>query len=98
VRLSGRQLTFPLTRFHPEIAGAEGGLPGGPNCGQLALSTPQILFANLAVASAMLSAFFAYACGRLSYQEVQFDILDGRSVPHFPLAANQIPQPLPPCP
>jgi hypothetical protein len=94
VRRDGREQTFPLTRFHPEIARAQGELPGGPNCGQLALSTPQILFANLAVASHMLSAFFAYACGRLEYQEVQFDILAGRSMPHFPLAPEQIPRPL----
>jgi hypothetical protein len=85
VRRDGQQITFPLTRLHPEIATAQGELPGGPHCGQLALSTPQILFANLAVASAMLNAFFAYSCGRLNYQEVQFDILQGRCVPHLPV-------------
>ena len=88
VRRGGRQLTFPITRFHPEIAAAQGELPVGPHCGQLALSMPQILFANLAVAGAMLNAFFAFACDRLRYQEVQFDILDGRSVPHFPCVAR----------
>jgi hypothetical protein len=88
VRREGQQLTFPITRFHPEIAKASGELPVGPHCGQLALATPQILFANLAVASAMLNAFFAYICGRLAYQEVQFDIIQGRCVPHFPLSAS----------
>jgi len=86
IRRNGRQLTIPITRFHPEIATASGELPVGPHCGQLALTAPQLLFANVAVASAMLNAFFAYVCGRLTYQEAQFDILEGRCVPHFPLA------------
>ena len=79
LRRQGRDVTVPITRFHPEIARAEGGSPGGPNCGQLAVTTPQILFTNLAVASAMLSTFFLLTCGRLTYQELQLDILEGRS-------------------
>ncbi|GEM_PF-2438880 len=94
VRRDGTDWTAPLTKFHPEIRQAEGELPGGPNCGQMAESIPQILFANLGVASAMLNAFFAYTCGRLGYQEVQFDILEARSLPQFPLQGNRIPQPL----
>ena len=94
IRQGGKDLTLPITRFHPEIARAQGPHPGGPHCGELALSTPQILFANLATASAMLSAFFAYVCGRLTYQEVQFDILEGRSVPQFSLASDRIPSPM----
>lgn len=93
VRRGGRDLTMPLTRLHPEIAQPRGTLPGGPNCGQLAVSVPQIGLTNLAVASALLSAFFAYACGRLTYQEMQFDILDARMLPQFPLAAGAGPMP-----
>lgn len=93
VRREGAQLAGPITRFHPEIANATGELPGGPDCGQQALSTPQILFANLAVASQMLNLFFAYVCGRLGHQEVQFDILAGRSLPYFPFAAGCLPPP-----
>jgi hypothetical protein len=85
IRKNGRDVTAPLTKFHPEIAHAEGELPGGPNCGELALSTPQILFANLAVASAMCSAFFAYATGNLHYQEVKLDILENRLLPQLSL-------------
>jgi hypothetical protein len=88
IRRQGRDLTAAITRYHPEIFRAQGELPGGPNCGQLAVATPQILFANLAVASAMLSTFFVCICGRLTYQELQFDILEGRCVPHFPLAGE----------
>jgi hypothetical protein len=76
---------MPLTQLHPEIRHAEGPLPGGPDCGQLAQSSPQILMANVAVASHLLNAFFAWSCGRLEYQEVQFDILEGRAVACFPL-------------
>ncbi len=85
IRKRGRDITAPITRFHPEIAQAAGDLPGGPNCGELALSTPQILFANLAVASALCSAFFAYVTGNLRYQEVKLDILENRLLPQLPL-------------
>ena len=43
----------------------------------------------------MLNALFAYTCGRLAYQEVQFDILEARSLPQFPLKEEEIPQPPP---
>jgi hypothetical protein len=85
IRKNGRDVTAPITRFHPEIAHAEGDLPGGPNCNELAVSTPQILFANLAVASALCSAFFAYATGNLRYQEAKLDILENRLLPQLPL-------------
>ncbi len=85
VRQEGKDRTASLTRFHPEIVQSQGSTPGEADCAQQALSAPQILFTNLAVASAMLNALFAYTCGRLGYQEVQFDILDARSVPQMPL-------------
>ena len=95
IRRAGREVTVPITRYHPEIAGATGKLPGQQECGEMVTSTPQILFTNLAVASVMLNALFGYACGRLSYQEVQFDILEARMLPQFPLAAADFPKPLP---
>ena len=52
----------------------------------MAVSTPQILFTNLTVASALLNAFFAHGCGRLAYQEVKFDVLEARMLPQLPLA------------
>lgn len=87
VRKNGQDLTAPITRYHPEIAKAAGEIPGGDGCGQIVASVPQILFTNLAVASAMLNALFAYTSGQLKYQEVQFDVLEARSVPQFPLAS-----------
>ena len=94
IRRDGVDQTVPITTFHPEIAKAEGDLPSGPDCGQLAVSVPQILFANLAVASAMLNAFFAYTCGELAYQEITFDIIEGRAMPMFPLEPDRKPTPL----
>jgi len=95
IRRDGKDVTAPITRFYPRIARAEGELPGGLSCGELAVSVPQIQFANLAVASWMLNAFFAYSCSQLAYQEVKFDILEARALPHFPLKPKEIPEPMP---
>jgi hypothetical protein len=83
LRRDGRDVTAPLTRFHPEIANPKGKLPSEASCVELAASTPQILFTNLAVASAMLNAFFAHTCGRLAYQEVKLDVLEARMLPQL---------------
>jgi hypothetical protein len=88
IRRGGRDLTVPITRHHPEIAHPVGKPPSAPSCGQMTASSPQILFTNLAVASAMLNAFFAHACGRLTYQEVMLDILEARMLPQLPIAAE----------
>jgi hypothetical protein len=95
LRRDGHDVTAPLTRFHPEIAKPAGKLPTELSCVELAASTPQILFTNLAVASALLNAFFAYGCGRLHYQEVKLDVLEARMLPQLPLAEGELPQPLP---
>jgi hypothetical protein len=91
IRRGGNDVTVPITRHHPEIANPVGAVPSTANCGQMALSSPQILFTNLAVASAMLNAFFTYTCGRLSYQEVMLDILEGRMLPQLLLAQEEEP-------
>jgi hypothetical protein len=44
-------------------------------------SVPQILFANLAAASAMCNALWLHLCRRLEYPEVNFDIALGRMSP-----------------
>ncbi len=88
VRDNGENRTVPITRYHPEITRTKDKLPHELSCGQLVASTPQILFTNLAVASAMLNAFFAQLCDRLHYQEVKLDILDARMLPQFPIRIN----------
>ncbi len=96
IRRDGKDLTHPITRFHPEVANATGDLPTDANCVQMAKSSPQILFANLATASHMLNAFFAYCCCELSYQEVTFDIIEAKSQPLFRLQRGTIPSPVVP--
>jgi len=95
LRREGRDMTAPLTRFHPEIAKPQGKMPNQMSCVELAQSVPQVLFTNLAVASAMLNAFFAFTCGRLHYQEVKFDVLEARMLPQLPIPAGEMPAPLP---
>jgi hypothetical protein len=93
VRQGGQDATAPITKYHPEIANATGEIPGDGGCGQIVESVPQILFTNLAVASAILNALFAYTCGRLKYQEVQLDILEARSMPQLPIRSDRLPGP-----
>lgn len=60
VRRDGRDVTLPLTRFHPEIADPKDKSPAEMSCEELAaVAAPQLLFMNLSIASAMLNAFFA---------------------------------------
>jgi hypothetical protein len=90
LRRGGKDATASLTRFHPEIANPRGKLPTELSCVELAQSVPQILFTNLAVASAMLSAYFACCCGALAYQEVKFDVLDARMLPQLPVVQSSL--------
>jgi hypothetical protein len=85
LRRAGQDATASLTRFHPEIAKPGQKLPTELSCVELAQSVPQILFTNLAVASAMLNAYFAHVCGKLTYQEVKLDVLDARMLPQLPI-------------
>jgi hypothetical protein len=77
LRQQARDVTPPLTWHHPEIQFPEDRLPTDASCTDLIASTPQILFANLAVASAILSTFWLHLCGVVRYSEVAFDIAEG---------------------
>jgi molybdopterin/thiamine biosynthesis adenylyltransferase len=82
IRLAGRDITLPLTRFHPEIAAPRDRSPHEMSCAELSHeAAPQLLFTNLAVASAMLNAFYAWRQGKLQYGEVYLDILAGKANP-----------------
>jgi hypothetical protein len=81
---TGNRITVipPLTRFHPEIARARDKSPAQMGCADLAAqSAPQLLFTNMAVASAMLGAFYGWLHGKLNYEEVYLDISLGRMTP-----------------
>jgi len=82
LRRGGREVTAPLTRFHPEIANPRDRSPAEMSCDELQReAAPQLLFTNLAVASAMLNAFYAWQQGALAYGEVYVDIVEARSNP-----------------
>ena len=78
IREGGRDVTSPITRFHPEIANPQDKRPDELGCAALAHSSPQLALTNLAVASAMLGAFYAWSMRRLRYEEVFLDIVDAR--------------------
>jgi hypothetical protein len=77
VRRNGQDVTTPLTRHHTEIAHPTDRLPSDQSCTELIASVPQILFTNLAVASAILNTLWLYLAGGLTYQELAFDIAEG---------------------
>ena len=82
LRCGGRDVTLPLTRFHPEIANPQDRAPHEMSCEELSQEgVPQLLFTNLAVASAMLNTFYAWRMGKLQYGEVYLDILEGKANP-----------------
>jgi molybdopterin/thiamine biosynthesis adenylyltransferase len=80
VRQDGQDLTPSLTRYHPEIATPQDRSPAVMSCEELMeAGAPQLLFANLMVASLMLNAFYAIRQGRLNYSEVYLDIVQNVS-------------------
>jgi molybdopterin/thiamine biosynthesis adenylyltransferase len=85
LREQGLDRTPALNRFHPEIEKPADRLPTDKSCTELVTSVPQILFANLAVASAMLNTLWLHLCGALHYTEVVFDIAEARMRPALPM-------------
>jgi hypothetical protein len=81
LRAGGRDRTNPLSRFHPEIERPRDRLPTRLGCQVRAARAPQLLFTNLAVAAAMLGAFYAWRRGELAFEEVYLDLLSGRALP-----------------
>jgi hypothetical protein len=81
-REDGAWRTGSLTAFHPEIESATDKLPTELGCAELAQQgAPQLLFTNLAVASAMLNAFYGLLQAEAAYDEVCLDIVKNRVTP-----------------
>jgi len=81
-RENGRDVTNPLTRFHPEIAHPADQGPYELSCADLAQSAaPQLLYTNLQVAVTMLCALLAWLNHKLDYEEVYLDVLEARMTP-----------------
>jgi hypothetical protein len=81
LRAGGRDVTNPISAFHPEIARPADRLPGAAGCAAAAASGPQLLFTNAAVAAAVVGAFYAWRRGALDYEEAYLDVQSGRHVP-----------------
>ncbi len=70
-----------LSKFHPEIADPNDEVPG-PSCADLAATTaPQIVFTNHFAATAMGAAFYGLLSSDVQFDELCFDVLEGRAVP-----------------
>lgn len=76
VRRDNKDLTPDLCKYHPEIAEPDDKLPTEMSCEELAVSEPQLYFANLGVATIMCWTFYN-AVVKESYErsEIYFDIL-----------------------
>ena len=62
-------------------AGNSSGNDGAVSQSVRVASVPQILFANLMTASALLNALWLHLCGALHYSELVFDIAEGLMQP-----------------
>jgi molybdopterin/thiamine biosynthesis adenylyltransferase len=87
VRAGGRDITAPLDRYHPEIAAPADKSPGEMSCVEAAAAgVPQLVFTNLAMASAMCNALLRLLMPHEDeplYDEVSLDIFDATCLPHW---------------
>ncbi len=82
IRRSGKDVTDPLTHLHPEIAQPKDKNPAELSCEERAAAgTPQLIFANLKVASEMANAFYAVTEKGVVYNELYFDLKTGAQRP-----------------
>lgn len=87
MRKNGKDITKPPTQLHPKIAEPQDKNPGELNdqermgCQQEAQTNPQLLFANLAIASAMCNCYYAYEQNKADFEQVYVDILTQRMRP-----------------
>ena len=93
LRRGGRNVGPSLTTYHPEIAQPTDHLPTELSCTELVSSVPQILFANLTVAAAILNTFWLHVCGALPYHELAFDIAAGLMRPCVSVDPQAKPRP-----
>lgn len=87
IRKNGKNVTKPPTALHPKIAEPEDKNPGDlsdaerQGCQQEAQTNPQLLFANLAIASTMCNCYYAYEQDKINFEQVYVDILTQRMRP-----------------
>ena len=87
LRKDGTDLTKSPTALHSKIASPQDKNPGTitdverSGCEQEALTNPQLLFTNLAIASSMCNCYYAYENGKVNFEQVYVDILTQRMRP-----------------
>lgn len=91
IRQDGRNLTNALTAYHPEIANPADRHPEDPGCDDLQPTLPQLLFTNLAVASALLSTLSAWQHSRLTYEELYMETSLGKTTPIRRQVKDEVP-------
>lgn len=86
IREDGKDITKSPTALHPKIANPQDKNPGEigrqtQGCQEQIEIAPQLLFTNLAIASAMLNCYYAYEQGKVNFHQVYLDILKQRMRP-----------------
>jgi len=83
VRRQGQDLTCRLEKYHPELAQPGDKAPYEMSCEELAASSPQLIFTNLAAASLMLQVFYCLEQRKFEFakSEVYFDIVANAATP-----------------
>ena len=78
LRRGGKDVTPPLTRYHPEIAKPQDRRPDELNCVEALQSQPQLLFTNMMTATCILNTLMLHVCDdALHYSDLSFDVADG---------------------
>ena len=86
-RKDGKDVGKPPTKLYAKIAKPEDKNPGSITeterlgCQQEAVTNPQLLFTNLAIASTMLNCYYANEQGKANFEQVYVDIVTQRSRP-----------------
>jgi predicted dinucleotide-binding enzyme len=82
VRKEGEDVTPPITYLHPEIEHPADKNPAEMSCEERAASgSPQLQFANVKVATEMMSTFYAVTTEDPRFSEVYFDLKRGTQRP-----------------
>lgn len=82
IRSGGKNITPPLTHLHPEIARPKDRNPAELDCMELAAAgTPQLIFANVKVATEMLCTFWVVTKKNVVFSEIYFDLKTGAQRP-----------------
>lgn len=86
-RKDGKDVGRPPTKLYTKIAEPKDKNPGTltdaerQGCQQEAQTNPQLLFTNLAIASAMLNCYYAHEQGKANFEQVYVDIMTQRMRP-----------------